>query len=126
MREEHNFSSPRNLFEKLVRESEKLDLTMSGDNLFNFISTACALKEWMKKSPDFSTEVVKRFIKRVTKDKTLNMCKELLSGKQKFSIVVDQNSGVQQLILNDEVFDPLQVKNEILELFSVHFKVKGS
>ncbi len=126
MREEHKFNSPRNLFEKLVRESEKLDITLDGDNLFNFICTACALKEWMKKSPDFSAEVVKRFLKRVSKDETLTMCKDLLTGKHEFSIIIDGTNGVYQLVVDEIIYDPYKVKNDILDLFSVHFKVKGS
>lgn len=125
MREEHNFRSPRNLFEKLLRESDNLEKVTSGDNFFNFIATACALKEWMKKSPEMSTEVLKRFLKRVSQHKSLNICRDILSGKAEFKLVIGDSVNEERLIIGDLNYDPIEVKNEILELFALHFRIKG-
>ena len=39
MKEVHEFERPRNLYEKLVRDNQRLEEEISGDNLFTFIST---------------------------------------------------------------------------------------
>ena len=44
---EHDFTHPRNLYEKLERDSSLLDIDTNGDNFFNFIATACHLPKWI-------------------------------------------------------------------------------
>ena len=46
------FNTPRDLFEKLKRESVRLDQEVNGDNLFNFVTTAWHLgADWIRKGP---------------------------------------------------------------------------
>ncbi len=63
MAQSYNFQTPRNLYEKLCRDSEKLDVVIDGDYMFNFISTAHHLQDWIKNSPLISSTTIKRFLK---------------------------------------------------------------
>ena len=63
----HEFLTPRNIFEKLIRDYEQLDIRVSGDNFFNFISTAYHLQHWIKNSPVHETEQGKRLAKKAAK-----------------------------------------------------------
>jgi len=123
MAQTYNFQVPRNLYEKLCRDSEKLDVVIDGDYIFNFISTAYHLKDWIKKSPLKSSTTIKRFLKRLNDDKNLKICKEVVSAQSHFEIKPSKEGC--QLKVDDVCIDARDFKNEVMELYEVFFKSKG-
>lgn len=87
----HDFGTPRNLFEKLRRDNEKLDIEINGDNVFNFVSTAFHLQHWVKNSPLISSEIVKRILKRIGRDGYIKHCQNIVSAKEHFKVEVDED-----------------------------------
>lgn len=118
----YNFQTPRNIFEKLQRDSIRLDKVLDGDHMFNFISTAFHLQEWIKKSPVNSSTVVKRFMKRLNHDENLILCGEILSASKHF-IVSPVEDGCQ-LNVDGVCVDAAKFKNDIMELYEIFFKLK--
>jgi len=118
----YNFQTPRNIFEKLHRDSLRLEEVMDGDYMFNFISTAYHLKEWIKKSPVKSSTVVKRFLKRLNQDENLKICGEILSASKHF--VVSPIEEGCQLNVDGVCIDAKRFKNDIMELYDIFFKLK--
>lgn len=123
MAQTYNFQTPRDLFEKLTRDSEKLDLLIDGDNLFNFISTANHLQDWIKKSPLKTSTTIKRFLKKLNNEENLKICNKILNGDSHFEIH-PQKKGCQ-LKLEGNCFDVADFKNEIIETYELYFKLKG-
>ncbi|MCF8267597.1 MAG: hypothetical protein K9I69_05895 [Ignavibacteriales bacterium] len=120
----HEFHTPRNLYEKLIRDSEKLDIIINGDNIYNFISTAYHLKDWVKNSPIMSSVNAKRFAGKIANDKNIKTCGDILTFKKGFHFESDLKEKNKSLIIGEEYFDPLTLRDEIMELYSSYFKVK--
>lgn len=123
MAQTYIFHSPRNLYEKLQRDSEKLEVVMDGDYLFNFISTAFHLQDWIKKSPLKSSTTIKRFLKRLGEDNNLKVCNDIVVANSHFEVMPSE-SGCQ-LKVGDNCYDACGFKNEIMELYEVFFKLKN-
>lgn len=123
MSEIHDFSTPRNLFEKLRRDNEKLDIEINGDNVFNFVSTAFHLQHWVKNSPLISSEVVKRILKRIGRDDYIKHCQNIVRAKEHFKVVVDED-GITKMTIGDEEIDVDDFRNEIVSLYGNYFNVK--
>lgn len=124
MKEEHNFTTPRNLFEKLLRDSDKFDNEPNGDNFFNFVATAYHLKNWIKKSPIASHETTKRLLKKISHNPVMKKCCDFIDGDVTYIFEKDDSSGEISLKINDEVFNPFEVKNEVLDLYREYFEIK--
>ncbi len=143
----HEFTTPRNLYEKLVRDYEHLDMVVSGDTFFNFVSTACYLHEWLKNAPQ--SEVLTRFVSRVSRDSNFKLCKDILAFKVTFTVIIEapeipedtdfehirtpesydlaayQNDTKKFLIIvGAEQIDVFKFKEEVINLFNLYFKVK--
>ncbi len=121
----HEFQTPRNLFEKLVRDGDKLDMEVNGDNMFNFIATARHLCQWLKKSPSYYSEGVKRFVERVDDSDYIKRCTEMLTHNANFSIEVDQHNNTHVLKVGEQVFDALEFKRSVTNLYGSYFQVHG-
>ncbi|MCB0731631.1 MAG: hypothetical protein KDC88_11415 [Ignavibacteriae bacterium] len=123
MAQTYNFQTPRHLYEKLCRDSEKLDVVIDGDHLFNFISTAHHLQDWIKKSPLKSSTTIKRFLKKLNSDDNLKICSDVVAANTHFEI----NPAAKgcQLKVSDSCIDAKDFKNEIMEMYEVYFKIKG-
>lgn len=119
----HDLSSPRNLFEKLLRDGERLDLEISGDNVFNFVSTAFHLQHWIKNSPLIASEIMKRILRRITKEENIKHCEKIARANEHFKVEIIDNSA--KLIIGDEKIDLKEFKDDILQLYSNYFSVKG-
>ncbi len=124
MTKTHNFNSPRNLYEKLLRDADKLEKDLNGDNFYNFISTAYHLKNWINHSPIGSHESVKRLLKRISKDPTLNLCSKIIDAEDFFIFEIDSENNKASVLIEDKKFDPIQVKKSILDLYENYFMVK--
>ena len=122
MAQSYNFQTPRNLFEKLCRDSEKLDVVIDGDFLFNFISTAYHLQDWIKKSPLVSSTTIKRLLKRLNNDENLKICSNIVAAQSHFEVHPAEKGC--QLKVDDTCIDATDFKNEILELYELFFKLK--
>lgn len=143
----HEFTTPRNVYDKLVRDYEHLDMVVSGDNFFNFISTASFLLEWLKNAQQ--NETLSRFVKRLSRNPYIKICKDILNFKCTYTITIeDQNieegaifehvrlpedydlpayqnkSRNFTLIIGDKTYDIFKFKEEIMNLFNVYFKIK--
>lgn len=123
MGQTYNFQTPRDLYEKLCRDAEKLDLVIDGDHLFNFIATAHHLKDWMKHSPLKGSTVIKRLLKTLKNDENLKICSDIVAANTHFKIQ-PQKKGCQ-LQVGETCIDTTDFKNEIMELYEEFFKVKG-
>jgi hypothetical protein len=120
----HNFSTPRNLYEKLLRDAEKMDQNLNGDNFFNFMATANHLITWIKKSPLSSSEEVKRLMRKLTKSEEYKLCCDLLDFKKSYSIEVDESDSQAYLKTEDGFHSPFELRNKILNEFSTYFQIK--
>jgi hypothetical protein len=119
----HDFGTPRNLFEKLRRDNEKLDENVNGDNVFNFVSTAFHLQHWIKNSPLISAEVMKRILRRISKEGFIKHCQNIVRAKEHFKVEVDE-AGNAIMYIGDEEIDVDQFRNEIVALYGNYFEVK--
>ncbi|MBN1299615.1 MAG: hypothetical protein JW995_00205 [Melioribacteraceae bacterium] len=119
----HDFSSPRNLYEKLLRDAQRLSSDITGDNIFNFVSTAFHLQHWIKNSPLVGSEVMKRILRRISSSEYIKHCQNIARAKEHFKIQI-KSDVTADLIIGDEKVDLHHFKEEILELYSNYFKVK--
>ncbi len=124
MKEVHDFTTPRNLYEKLIRDSDKLDCEMSGDNLFNFMATAYRLQTWIKKSPMIQHETIKRLLRKAAKEESIKNCCAVLEGKKHFLIEFDDSYPHPLLKIEESTFNPFEFKNSIRTLFDAYFSQK--
>ena len=125
MTEIYDFSSPRNLFEKLLRDSEKINRNFNSDNLLNFIFTAYHLSTWIHNSNLIKIELVKRFLKRISKDPLIKLCKRVVYGETQFSLKLETETESKVLIAEDKEIDGEAFVHDIVELYSIYFKIKG-
>lgn len=120
----HNFETPRNLFEKLLRDAGKLENEVNGDNTFNFIATTHYLRDWIKKSPMSDSEVTKRFLRRIVKDENFKICASILNHAIPFCICLDEVNNHKYMQMGNEKIDIIKFRDELVELYSVYFKLK--
>lgn len=121
----HDFQTPRNLFEKLLRDSERLNLEINGDNVFNFAATAIFLKDWIKKSPVSETQVARRLVREINGDEEIKFCADLVKHNIPYSIVFDHKENKTYINSDPSQTDVIHFKNHIVEIFCSYFKVKG-
>lgn len=119
----HDLSTPRNLYEKLRRDNEILDREINGDNLFNFISTAFHLQHWIKNSPLVASEVMKRILKRITRDEYIKHCRDIARAKEHFKVKID-STGNTSMSVGESELDIDEFRNEIVSLYGTYFKQK--
>ena len=119
----HDFGTPRNLYEKLRRDNEKLDNEISGVNLFNFVSTAFHLQHWIKNSPLISSEVVKRILRRIGRDNYIKHCQNIARAKEHFKVEFESD-GDAIMSIGDEKIDINDFRHEILSLYGTYFELK--
>lgn len=124
MKEVHDFSTPRNLYEKILRDSDRLDSEISGDNLFNFMATAYRLQAWIKKSPMAQHETIKRLLRKASRNPFMQNCAAVLEGKKHFALEVDDDNPHPILAIEDERFNPIEFKNELKAIFDSYFHQK--
>ena len=145
----HDFQTPRNIFEKLIRDSDKLDNRVSGDAIFNFILTAYHFQEWIKKSPIESTESVKRLLRKAANHKYIKLCKDIITAKVHFNVEIDDPTVTEgseidfdakqdkpdsqsyedksksfTLLVSEDKYDLFEFKNEIVSIFTGYFQIK--
>ena len=123
MNEIHDFGTPRNLYEKLRRDNEKLDLEVNGDNVFNFVSTAFHLQHWIKNSPLISSETMKRILRRIGRDEFIKHCQKIARAKEHFKVEFNPE-GDAIMAIGDEKIDVDKFRSEIVSLYGTYFKVK--
>ncbi len=81
------FNTPRDLLEKLKRESARLEQKANGDNLFNFVTTAWHLgADWLRKGPAklSPTMEVDRLI--LVKNPLLQICRDINNASKHFTL----------------------------------------
>ncbi len=143
----HEFSTPRNIFEKLIRDYEQLDIRVNGDNIFNFVSTAHHLQEWIKRAPIHSTQQGKRLVSKASSEKCIKLCKDIVTAKKTFKVIIDDpraqaepdytkkprvndveyyNKGTKEykLIVGNEEYDPFELKENIMDIYKTYFLKK--
>jgi len=123
MPEVHEFECPRNLYEKLIRDNQRLEEEISGDNLFTLISTTVSLQPWIKNSPLSSSETMNRIMRKIIRHPYVKICKDISISKAVFKLEIsDDNSA--EMIVGDEILDVHDFRNEIVELYDSFFKQK--
>ena len=123
MKEIHEFEYPRNLYEKLIRDNDRLEEEISGDNLFTFISTTASLLPWIKNSPLSSSETINRLIRKIVRHPYIKICKDISLSKTVFKLEISDNNSAT-IFLSDEKVDVHEFRNEIVELYNTIFKKK--
>ncbi|PIQ07841.1 MAG: hypothetical protein COW71_14955 [Ignavibacteriales bacterium CG18_big_fil_WC_8_21_14_2_50_31_20] len=119
----HEFICPRNVYEKLTRDNQRLDEELNGDNIFAFASTIVHLQPWIKNSPLDSNETVKRVMRKVSTHPYVKICNNITSAKSHFKLeVVDKNNAI--LHVGDEKIDVNNFKHDLVDLFDNFFKTK--
>jgi len=119
----HEFKCPRNLYEKLTRDHQRLAEEYSGDNLFSFASTVVHLQPWIQNSPLSSKETMRRLMRKISKHPYLKICKSITSAKSVFVLELCDNEGAI-LHVDDEQIDVDQFRNDLLGLYDTFFKSK--
>ncbi|MFH0735996.1 MAG: hypothetical protein V1773_16100 [bacterium] len=142
----HEFTTPRNLYDKLIRENEQLDMVVSGDTILDFVCTAVCLHEWLKNAPQ--NETTAQFVNKVSRDPNIKICKDIFACKATFCVKIDdpaleegslfehirvpenydllaytnQTKKFTLTIATKEV-DIFKFKEEIALLYAIYFKV---
>lgn len=119
----HEFECPRNLYEKLVRDDQRLSDDYSGDNLFSFAATVVHLQPWIQNSPLSSKETVRRLLRKVSRHPYVKICKNITSAKSFFSLELCDVGGAL-LHVGDEQIDVDSFRTDLLHLFDSFFKQK--
>lgn len=143
----HEFSTPRNIFEKLIRDYEQLDIRVNGDNIFNFVSTAYHLQEWVKQAPIHSSQRGKRLVSKVIGEDCIKLCRDIITAKKTYKIVIDDpraqsepdytkkprvndvehyKKGTKEykFIVGKEEHNPFDFKEKIMDLYKTYFQKK--
>ena len=123
MAEIHEFKSPRNLYEKLVRDNQRLEKVVNGDNLFTFISTAVSLQPWIKNSPLGASETMNRILRKIVRDPFYKTCKDISLSKSPFKLDVSDDNSATIHVGKDKI-DVYDFRNQIINLFDNFFKQK--
>ena len=123
MKELHEFEYPRNLYEKLIRDNDRLEEEISGDNLFTFISTTASLQPWIKNSPLSSSETINRLMRKIVRHPYVKICKDVSLSKTVFKLEISSDNSAT-IFFGDENVDVHEFRNEIVELYNNIFKKK--
>jgi len=119
----HEFTGPRNLYEKLTRDNQRLGEEYSGDHLFSFASSVVHLQPWIKKSPLDSSETIRRLMRKISRHPYFKICKNITSAENHFKVEVYDNGGAL-LHVGDEQIDVDEFRHDLVELFDNFFKLK--
>ena len=119
----HEFKCPRNLYEKLTRDNERIAAEYNGDNVFSFVSTVVHLQPWIKNSPLDSTETVRRLLRKVSKHPYVKICKDISTAKSFYELEICDKGGAI-LHVGDEQIDVDDFRNDLVSLFDNFFKQK--
>ena len=119
----HEFECPRNLYEKLTRDNERLANDYSGDNVFSFVSTVVHIQPWIKNSPIDSTETVRRLMRKTSKHPYVKICKDITSAKSYFKLEICDKGGAI-LHVGDEQIDVDDFRTKLVGLFDNFFMQK--
>ncbi len=119
----HEFECPRNLYEKLTRDNERLANDYSGDNVFSFVSTVVHIQPWIKNSPIDSTETVRRLMRKTSKHPYVKICKDITSAKSHFKLEICDKGGAI-LHVGDEQIDVDDFRTKLVSLFDNFFMQK--
>ncbi|MDA3860373.1 MAG: hypothetical protein PF445_04025 [Melioribacteraceae bacterium] len=119
----HEFECPRNLYEKLTRDNQRLAEEYSGDNIFSFVATIVHLQPWIKNSPLDSTETVRRLMRKVSRHPYVKICKDITSANSFFKLELCDFGGAI-LQVGVEQIDVDDFRCDLLKLFDNFFKTK--
>lgn len=140
----YSFQNPRDLFEKMERDAAALDDCVTGDKAFNFVITACHIRDWIMSSSD--TQEIKDALKTLTNNKSFQLCRDLTNASKhmeitKYEPLAEDASSSQgfgvgrfgkgpcgigeesiEITHSDgSMIDILQLKDEIVSLWSEFF-----
>ena len=119
----HEFECPRNLYEKLARDGQRLSNELNGDNLFTFASTIVHLQPWIKSSPLSSSETVSRMMRKASRHPYVKICKDITAAKSYFKLELCDKGGAL-LHVGDEQIDVDDFRIDLTNLYDNFFKQK--
>lgn len=117
----HKFESPRNLYEKLVRDNKRLEKEVNGDNLFSFVATTVSLQPWIKQSPLSSSETMSRIMRKISRHPYIKLCKDITQSKSFFKVEVSADNNADMKIGNT-TYNVHDFRSQIQELYDEFFK----
>jgi len=82
----YHFQTPRDLFEKLKRDGAKLDLEVTGDNVFNFVITAYHLRDWIEAGPAQGSQAIEADLRALWREAAIKICRDLANASKHFTI----------------------------------------
>lgn len=119
----HEFECPRNLYEKLTRDNQRLSEDYSGDNLFSLAATVVHLQPWIKNSPLDNSETVRRIMRKVSRHPYVKICKDITTAKSYFKLELCDSGGAI-LHVDDEQIDVDDFRIGLINLYHNFFKTK--
>lgn len=118
----HEFECPRNLYEKLTSDNQRLE-ELNCDNLFTFVSTITYLQPWIKNSPLAASETVNRMMRKVSRHPYVKICYNITSAKNHFKLeICDEGDAI--LHVGDEQINLDDFRRDLVDLFDNFFKSK--
>ncbi len=119
----HEFISPRNLYEKLTRDNQRLVEEMSGDNIFSFAATIVHLQPWIKNSPLSTSETIRRLLRNASRHPYMKICKDITTAKRPFKLELFETGG-GLLHVGDEKIEVDDFRKTLINLYDNFFKQK--
>ncbi len=117
---EHEFSLPRNIYEKLIRDHDRIKKVLDGDNLYNYILTANHLKEAFRNWPIDKNAVVARFEKRLSQNVSLSLCTQVARAEKGFKLIRREASWV--VSIGEVEVEVEEFIDDILHTYEFYFK----
>jgi len=77
----YSFKKARNLFDKMIRDADALQETVSGDRSFNFVITSFHLKDWVEQDPSVS-QSAKADLDKISNNKYFQICRDLANASK--------------------------------------------
>jgi hypothetical protein len=87
----YSFKKARDLFDKMIRDADALEDTVSGDRAFNFVITAFHLKEWVEQDHSVP-QSVKDDLGKISNNKYFQICRDLANASKHMVITRYQPS----------------------------------
>jgi len=87
----YSFKKARDLFDKMIRDADALQETVSGDRAFNFVITAFHLKEWVEQDPSVPQSAKDNLVK-ISKNRYFQICRDLANASKHMVITRYQPS----------------------------------
>ncbi len=81
----YGLENPKNLYEKLKRDLDRLNQEVSSDAMFDFVVTGHHLREWIKKDKRMPGKIRRR-LKVVEREREISICSDIANASKHFKL----------------------------------------